>query len=89
MTFLFTEIYSETTLLISFIKIIPMIFAFIVGASRIWDRSSHVDDVVAGFIIGGLVGYFSFKTLLNALKSSPQKNNELSNSASTNMIPGY
>lgn len=86
--FLFTEIDSEGTLLVSFVKIIPMVFAFLVGASRVWDRASHVDDVVAGFMIGGLVGYFAFRTLLNGLKSN-QKNDEPSNSASTNSIPGY
>ena len=61
-TLLMTELWQTGSMIAALFKMIPLIWALFVGCSCIWDRASHVDDVIAGYFIGAMIGYFSFRT---------------------------
>lgn len=43
-------------------KFSPIFASLFIGVSRIVDRAHHVDDVVMGFIIGGVIAIYSYKS---------------------------
>ena len=61
-TLLINEIWSTGSMIAAMFKMTPLLWSLFIGCSCIWDRSFHVDDVLAGFFIGAIVGYFSFRT---------------------------
>ena len=53
--------------LVSFATFLPILFSILIGFSRIWDRAHHVDDVIMGLVLGGIIGYMSFSAFNNAI----------------------
>lgn len=87
---LLNEIWNMNNMFGAMFKFSPICLSLFVGISRIWDRAHHVEDVVAGFLIGGLIAYFSFSSLIKGIKEEEDPNgNPLGNdtSASTSSIP--
>jgi len=62
-TLLLSEIWSSGSMFSAMMKMIPVIWSIFVGISRIWDHAHHIDDVVAGYLLGLMVGCFTFKSL--------------------------
>lgn len=50
------------------LKLLPFLASIFIGVSRILDRAHHVDDVLAGWLIGAVSGYVSFITLMRRAK---------------------
>lgn len=46
----------------------PIFFGIFVFASCIWDRKNHVDDAVAGMVIGSILGFIAFHTFKKVIK---------------------
>ncbi|EAX99767.1 PAP2 superfamily protein [Trichomonas vaginalis G3] len=55
LSFFFSDLWSQFHMGILVLRLFPVCLAFLVGATRIWDRNSHVDDVLAGLFIGGVL----------------------------------
>jgi diacylglycerol diphosphate phosphatase/phosphatidate phosphatase len=62
------ELIAYFNNLTSLISVIPVFSAFFVAASCIWDRKSHIDDVVVGLVIGTITGLVSFRTFKKNIK---------------------
>ena len=80
MTLLFVEIWKSSSMISMSIKFLPIIFALIVSISRIIDRAHHVDDVVIGLFIGGLIGFITFLTFIQ--KYHTNEKHEMTDSSS-------
>ena len=57
--------FSAFTMLM---QIAPIFFALFVSSSAIWDRQSHIDDVVVGILIGAIISFLSFTTFKKGTK---------------------
>lgn len=62
MTMLLMMVWDNFSMFGSLVKTLPIMISILVGCTRITDRAHHVDDVVAGWVIGGIIGYVVFKT---------------------------
>lgn len=51
----FSDLWPRFNMLILVLRLFPIFLAFLIGATRIWDRNSHVDDVVAGLVISSIL----------------------------------
>lgn len=67
-------IWRSDSMLMSLIKLIPLSFAILVSASRIWDRQNHIDDVAVGVLIGAIMGYICFQTFKRDQKQAKLRN---------------
>ena len=74
------EIWKSSSMISMSIKFLPIIFALIVSISRIIDRAHHVDDVVIGLFIGGLIGFITFLTFIQ--KYHTNEKHEMTDSSS-------
>ena len=63
-------IWHSDSMFMALIKLIPLSFALLVSASRIWDRQNHIDDVAVGILIGAMMGYTCFQTFKRDQKQS-------------------
>ena len=75
-------------------KFCPVMFALVIGASRVWDRACRADDVGVGFFLGAVIALAAFKTFVDGCEPEPKKmDNPLGTdtSTSTSAIPmrGY
>ena len=62
LTLLLTDIWPGSSMMSAIMKMAPSLWATFVSVSRIWDRAHHVDDVIAGVLLGAFVGYFTYRT---------------------------
>ena len=88
------HVWRDGSMVTAMFKFCPIIFALIVGASRIWDRACHPDDVGVGFFLGALIAMATFRTFADGCEREPKKfQNPLGTdtSTSTSAIPmrGY
>ena len=63
-----SELITSYNNFTSLITSIPIFAAFFVASACIWDRKNHVDDVVAGLVVGALSGLVAFRTFKKSLK---------------------
>lgn len=87
---LLNEIWNFNNMFGALLKFSPICLSLFVGVSRIWDRAHHVEDVVAGFLIGGIIAYYTFSSMIKGIKEENNKKDDpLKNdtSASTSSIP--
>ena len=86
-----SDIWIEPSMISAYIKFSPILFAFLIGASRIWDRAHHVDDVVMGFVLGGIIGFFTYKNFYKGLEEEKRKEKlmNLDTSAAAISMRGY
>ena len=62
LTLLLSEMCPSSSMFAAAMKLAPTLWSILVGATRITDRCHHIDDVLAGLLVGGLIGFFTFKT---------------------------
>lgn len=61
LTMYINDLWQSGSLIAEFIKLLPAALGIFIGTSRVWDRQCHVDDVAAGFLIGGLISSLVYK----------------------------
>ena len=64
-----SDVWPENSMLILVLRLFPISLALFIGASRIWDRKHHVDDVVAGLFLGAVVSGFVYSVYKQKPKS--------------------
>ncbi|EAY18090.1 PAP2 superfamily protein [Trichomonas vaginalis G3] len=50
------------------LMLLPLVFGIFVSAACIWDRRNHIDDAIAGMVIGLIFGYISFQPVKKVVK---------------------
>lgn len=88
-TNLITEIWPSGSMFAAMLKLSPIIWALFIGASRIWDRCHHVDDVIAGFLLGGIIGFFSFRTFKIGVAVEQKKGGAAPTDTSASQFSAY
>ena len=73
LAFFFFDVNQTTTLYSTFLKFVPLLFAFLEIAAEIWDRKCHVDDALFASFISCLVTFVSYTTFRRGIKNSPQQ----------------
>ena len=69
-----SDVWPENSKFILVLRLFPMALAVFIGASRIWDRKHHVDDVVAGLFIGAVISGFVYSVYKQKPKNAPRSN---------------
>lgn len=72
-TLLLVETWRSSSMISMSIKFMPIAFALMVAVSRITDRAHHVDDVVVGLFIGGVVGLVTFLTFIQRYQAKDRR----------------
>jgi diacylglycerol diphosphate phosphatase/phosphatidate phosphatase len=63
-----SDVWTSKSIVILALRLFPISLSLLIGASRIWDRRHHTDDVVAGYIIGAVTAMFVY----NVYKQKPK-----------------
>ncbi|KAH0803582.1 PAP2 superfamily protein [Histomonas meleagridis] len=71
-SFFIIESWKKFSVFQALISLLPVFLAIFYGACEIWDRNSHIDDVVTGYFIGGIISIFTFKSLLKSIRGSDE-----------------
>ena len=86
---LITEIWPSGSMFAAMLKLAPIVWSLFVGASRIWDRAHHVDDVLAGFLLGGIIGFFTFRTFKIGVAVEQKKGGAAPTDTSASQFSAY
>lgn len=81
------SIWDSESMLLAFIKLIPLAFSLFVSVSRIWDRQNHIEDVAVGIIIGGMMSYICFKTFKREQKQEKIMSKKTAIAETSNVTP--
>ena len=72
---LLSELWSSGSMFSAIMKIVPIFWSIFIGISRIWDHAHHIDDVLAGYLLGALIGSIVFHTFKVGMEIGQRKNN--------------
>lgn len=56
-----SDVWTSKSLIMLVFRLFPICLSLLIGASRIWDRRHHADDVVAGLLIGAVSAVFVYR----------------------------
>ena len=80
------EMWQSPSMFVALMKLVPLCFSLFVSISRIWDRQSHVEDIIGGLMIGAIVAYMCFQTFKKGQKIARLANKVLA-TTETSALP--
>jgi len=86
---LLSELWESSSLFAAVFKASPILFTIFVMASRIWDKQSYFDDIVAGLFVGSFAAYISFTSFKREISLVSNQRNNGQTDTSSFPLPRY
>ena len=64
---LLNHVWQSPTMIACALKMLPVLASVFIGVTRFVDRAHHADDVLAGWIIGVVCGYVTYRTFARSI----------------------